>query len=394
MKKTFILTVMIMPAILVAWFFFVRPANAITVPHYLSFEGQLSDSSGNLLTSTYSMTFRIYESLTGGSAIWSETNGGVLTSNGNFSVNLGTTTTLDLDFDRQYWISLQVNSDGEMSPRTQINSVAYSFVAEYAFGAFATSSAPDTAVKGSLYFNTTTNQLMVYNGSAWKETGDIFAWSPSTHFGERVNATTTPLWIRENLYVSSTALLASVTSTMIEPWTNNTSDLGAFGSAWNNLFVSSTAFLNYVSSTAMNVSGSLSSLTNNGADLGAYGNAWKNLYASSTVYLTSVSTTQGIEAAADTDTNFIFGRARIDSRFTDHAVFSHYDLTGTSDYAIAQSPGGVLYLNVSTGREMYLSTGNGTADFVYLATVGFYGNNANGPVFLNEASSATNPTFS
>src|SRR3989338_1725009 len=97
-----------------------------------------------------------------------------------------------------------------------------------------------------------------------------------------------------NIFVSSTSYLGSVSSTMISPWANNTSDLGIFGNAWNDIFASGTSYLGSVTSTMINP------WANNTSDLGGYGNAWKNLYASSTAYLTSVSTTQGIEAAPDT----------------------------------------------------------------------------------------------
>jgi hypothetical protein len=47
-------------------------------------------------------------------------------------VLLGSVTPLDLPFDVPYWLSLEVNSDGEMSPRQQITSVGYAIHAEVA----------------------------------------------------------------------------------------------------------------------------------------------------------------------------------------------------------------------------------------------------------------------
>src|SRR3989344_8996322 len=91
----------------------------------------------------------------------------------------------------------------------------------------------------------------------------------------------------------------------LNPNANNTIDLGTFGLAYNNIYVSSTAHLNYVSSTAMNVSGSLSSLTNNGADLGEFGLAWNDIFASGTTYVAGLTidgnTTVG-NATSDTIT--------------------------------------------------------------------------------------------
>ena len=72
-------------------------ANA-AVPKLLAYNGVLKSSSGSFLTGTYSMTFRIYSASTGGSALWTETQSSVSTSSGKFSVQLGSVTTLNLDF--------------------------------------------------------------------------------------------------------------------------------------------------------------------------------------------------------------------------------------------------------------------------------------------------------
>ena len=48
-------------------------ANA-QIPETLSYQGVLTDASGTAVTDgNYSLTFNLYESLTGGSSIWGET---------------------------------------------------------------------------------------------------------------------------------------------------------------------------------------------------------------------------------------------------------------------------------------------------------------------------------
>jgi len=59
----------------------------------------------------------------------------------------------------------------------------------------------------------------------------------------------------KNLYVTSTAFLRYVSSTMIEPYINNQSNLGSFGKAWKNVYASSTVFANTVSTTGQIYSG-------------------------------------------------------------------------------------------------------------------------------------------
>lgn len=56
---------------------------------------------------------------------------------------------------------------------------------------------------------------------------------------------------------------------------NNNYDLGAYGTAWQDIFASGSWY------------GNLKAGTNNVFDLGTYGNAWKDIYASGTVYASS-----------------------------------------------------------------------------------------------------------
>ena len=97
--------------------------------------------------------------------------------------------------------------------------------------------------------------------------GAAYAFTPTTNYGETTSATTSPLWIRENLYVSSTVYLTGVSTTGgIYPNSTNLYDLGAFGLVWRNLYASSTAFLSYVSSTAIDL-GTVLSGTWNGTSI-------------------------------------------------------------------------------------------------------------------------------
>ena len=141
----------------------------------------------------------------------------------------------------------------------------------------------------------------------------VYPFTPTTNYGETTSATTSPLWIRENLYVSST------------------------------------------------------------------------------VYLTSVSTTQGIEAAADTNTRFTFGRAVIASPLSDFAVFSHYDNTALANTALVQGTDGATTLNSKSGQITSFSINAATVFTLDSDT--FDANDASGPTLENTAASATNPTL-
>ncbi len=112
------------------------PSVAFAVPQLLSYQGILKDSSGNYLTGTYSIQFKLYSASTGGSALWTETQSSVSAASGKFSVQLGSVTTLDLDFDQDYWLSIKVGSDAEMSPRVQLTSAGYAYMAENVVNSF------------------------------------------------------------------------------------------------------------------------------------------------------------------------------------------------------------------------------------------------------------------
>jgi microcystin-dependent protein len=100
------------------------------IPHLMNFQGKATDRLGAPLNGSYNLTFRIYNSATGGSPKWSETQPNISISNGIFQVQLGSVAPLNLFFDESYWISIEINTDGEMSPRTRLASVGYAFTAE------------------------------------------------------------------------------------------------------------------------------------------------------------------------------------------------------------------------------------------------------------------------
>lgn len=101
------------------------------IPSTVGYQGRLKSASGSFLTGTYSFTFRIYDDLTAGTLLWSETQPTVTVESGVFIVRLGSVTPFPttLDFNQPLFLATEVNSDGEMSPRVTINSVPYAYTA-------------------------------------------------------------------------------------------------------------------------------------------------------------------------------------------------------------------------------------------------------------------------
>ena len=99
------------------------------IPKLVSYQGLLADSTGVFKPDgTYSVTFRLYVSASGGSALWTETKSLPVTG-GLFSTILGDATSLiGLTFDRQYWLSIQVGAEAEITTRLQFTTVPYSIM--------------------------------------------------------------------------------------------------------------------------------------------------------------------------------------------------------------------------------------------------------------------------
>ncbi len=100
-------------------------------PQLINYQGHVSDSSGQPLDTTVSVTFSIYSTPTDGSALWSEMHPAVI-SNGFYNVNLGTFVSLpnDLFDDSPRYLGVTIGSDAEISPRTQLVSVPYGLVTQ------------------------------------------------------------------------------------------------------------------------------------------------------------------------------------------------------------------------------------------------------------------------
>ncbi len=112
-------------AVLLAAGFLTSTANA-QVPQIINFQG-LATNAGSITPVTdgqYSVAFRLYESTSGGSAVWSE-NQTVTVARGLFKANLGIVTPFSLKFDKPYYLGITINNGTEL-PRTEFTSAPYS----------------------------------------------------------------------------------------------------------------------------------------------------------------------------------------------------------------------------------------------------------------------------
>ena len=113
----------------------------------LNFQGRLLDIDGGLVSDgSYNIQFKIYDSASSGQSAagvcsldsssddcWWIENRTVTVRNGYFSVYLadvangGTAFTAGIPWDQELWLTMNVNSDGEMSPRFKLTAVPYAF---------------------------------------------------------------------------------------------------------------------------------------------------------------------------------------------------------------------------------------------------------------------------
>lgn len=122
----------------------------------ISYQGRLADSAGNPVNTEIGMTFRIYNSATGSSALWTETYSAVSVSDGLFHVLLGSTTPLPNNLfsnNSTLYLGVTVGADSEMIPREQLASAPYAMQANLADLAL---TVPDGAI--------TSNQLNLNSG--------------------------------------------------------------------------------------------------------------------------------------------------------------------------------------------------------------------------------------
>ncbi len=138
------------------------------MPRTINYQGKLTDGGGSAITGPVNITFRLYNVVSGGTALWSETHASLAVTNGLFNVILGESTPLTLDFDDQYWIELVVGGE-TLTPREKLAAVSYAHRAVYA----------DTAefIVGGGLPSGTENQTIRRNASDWEATSDLVVTS-------------------------------------------------------------------------------------------------------------------------------------------------------------------------------------------------------------------------
>ncbi len=112
----------------------IQTASSIVIPRTFSYQGTLRDASGNLVNGTVKLTLRIYNTVTGGNALHTETFNNVTVRDGVFSIVVGDTTPIASTVFDNYplYLGISVNQDSELLPRQRLHPVPYAMQASSA----------------------------------------------------------------------------------------------------------------------------------------------------------------------------------------------------------------------------------------------------------------------
>ena len=103
----------------------------------IPYQGRIANASGQAITGTQPMIFRLYNAASGGVSLWEESRVGpnsVPVSDGLFNVMLGSLSALPQNLiagNQNLWLGIMVGSDNEMTPRVQLGSVPFAMSAPF-----------------------------------------------------------------------------------------------------------------------------------------------------------------------------------------------------------------------------------------------------------------------
>ncbi|MBI5217269.1 MAG: hypothetical protein HY960_16065 [Ignavibacteriae bacterium] len=124
------------------------------IPKRISYQGVLTTAGGAPATDgSYEILFNLYDVQSGGTAIFTETHLTVAVARGTFKAILGSVTTMNLPFDRTYYLEMTVNAGPGISspitfPRSEFTSSPYSLRADTSL--YATQASPTGTAGGDL----------------------------------------------------------------------------------------------------------------------------------------------------------------------------------------------------------------------------------------------------
>jgi len=117
------------PVLLTLLLLLLPATAAAAVPTTIGWQGVVSDG-GNLLQGAHDLTFRLYTTASGGTALWTETQTLTLVDGVGEAV-LGSVQSLGaVDFAQALWLGVAVDGGAELEPRTELTAVPYALAVD------------------------------------------------------------------------------------------------------------------------------------------------------------------------------------------------------------------------------------------------------------------------
>ena len=101
-------------------------------PHLISYQGKVTSLAGVGFTNTINITFRVYDDENWGTLKWEETQVDVPVIKGLFDVQLGSVNPINLSFDEEYWLEIEMPGEDILDPRVKLTSSPYAYRTLYA----------------------------------------------------------------------------------------------------------------------------------------------------------------------------------------------------------------------------------------------------------------------
>jgi hypothetical protein len=149
---------------------FLAAPDVANIPRAFSYQGTLRLADGNLANGSYILSLRIYDAVTSGNTLHSETFANTVVRNGNFSVVVGDAVPISTTVfnNASLYLGITVAPDPEMLPRQRLFPVPWAMQAMEA--AMATTLVKDATVNGLVINKGNTNEgalRLVSSGPGW-----------------------------------------------------------------------------------------------------------------------------------------------------------------------------------------------------------------------------------
>ncbi|MAG91222.1 hypothetical protein CMO83_00935 [Candidatus Woesearchaeota archaeon] len=96
----------------------------LAAPNSINVQGKLTNPSGTIQTGTFNFSFRFYDNYTAGTKLLEKNVTSTTDARGVYDIIIPD---VNLTFKDQLYLGVEVNTDGEMSPRVNLTSVPYTF---------------------------------------------------------------------------------------------------------------------------------------------------------------------------------------------------------------------------------------------------------------------------